>query len=96
MKKFIIFISIISINSLSASNSESQNINKQLIIDILEKQDVIVERAIRQSRTSRKSIVPREIREARPNRIVRMGRNSRNIRPERTSRLVYALKETKK
>ena len=89
MKKVLLLISIIGLNSLSASTVTTEEMNKKTIMNLLVKDDYIIEREVRQSRDVRQS------RKVRKNRIVRMGRKSRGIRSERAVRMVKIIRKKK-
>jgi len=77
MKKTVILLTMIGLNSLSASTIDTKQEETNRIINILIKHDFLVEREVPQARKARES------------RVVRMGRNSRGVRPERLVRIVY-------
>ena len=87
MKKTTILLTLVGINALSASTESTE---RDRTIDILIKEDVVVERAVPQSRVLRIN------REARANRVVHMGRNSRGVRPQRVARVVYETEDNRK
>lgn len=90
MKKTIILLAIIGLNTLSASAiTAEKKSTENRIINILIKHDLVVEREARENREARMGRKSREVRMSRTNRVVRMGRNSRGIRPERTVRVIY-------
>ena len=93
MKKTIILLTIIGLNSLSASTIDTKQEETNRIINILIKHDFLVKREVPQARKARKS---RVVRMSRNSRVVRMGRNSRGVRPQRAIRMVYKAPEKKK
>jgi hypothetical protein len=84
MKKTMILLTMIGLNSLSASTINAEKATTNRVINILIKHDFLVEREVPQARKARKS------------RVARMGRNSRGVRPERVARMVYKMPEKEK
>jgi len=92
MKKTVILLTMIGLNSLSASTIDTKQEETNRIINILIKHDFLVEREVPQARKARES---RVVRMGRNSRVVRMGRNSRGVRPARLVRMVYKTPEKK-
>ena len=104
MKNLLIFVSIIATNTLFASTVPSETMKKQETIDILIKNDNLIEKELSTSRVARISrevnensviCIARDSREVRENRVVRMGRNSRGIRENRIARIARNCREVR-
>ena len=96
MKNLLIFVSIIATNTLFASTVPSETMKKQETIDILIKNDNLIEKELSTSRVARISrevnensviCIARDSREVRENRIARIARNCREVRENRIVRM---------
>ena len=90
MKKLFILLTLAGTSYLSASIPTSETIEKQIIINELIKQDLLVQTKVCPNNVSRMGRSGREARTA------RMSREVRDTRIERTMRTVQVVKCTKK